>query len=80
MKPRLQVITPNATPEEVAAIVAAIAALEAERAAHAVAAAEHAAGGQVSEWVRASRLTARRGGMTRGPWRMSGRVKRRARA
>jgi len=31
-------------------------------------------------WVRASRLTARRAGLLRGPWRLSGRIDRRARA
>ena len=34
----------------------------------------------VSQWVRASRLTARRAGMQRGQYRLSGRMGRRARA
>ena len=76
----LRVITPSATPDEIAAIVAALSALEAERAAAAAALAANAAGDEMSQWVRASRIVARRAGMTRGPWRLSGRVARRARA
>jgi hypothetical protein len=73
-RPALRVISPDATEEEVAAIVAAIA--ECTRAA--------SAAGEPSdtlqEWTRASRLTARRAGLQRGPWRLSGRIGRRARA
>jgi hypothetical protein len=68
----LRVISPDATPEEVAAIVAAIAACTAPGASDA-----EAAG--LAEWVRASRLVSRRVGRVRGPWRFSGRVARRAR-
>src|SRR6266545_3017073 len=46
-------------------------------------AAARASGGdseRIDAWVRVSRLTARRAGMLRGPWRLSGRISRRARA
>ena len=76
--PPLQVISGDATPEEVAAITAAIATVMAEREAAARAAAT--AGPDMSAWIRASRLTARRAGLSRGPWRLSGRIGRRARA
>jgi hypothetical protein len=82
--PALRVITPDATPEEVAAITAAIAVVEQERAAAAAAATAAAAPGddaaRLSAWVRASRLSARRAGLQRGQWRLSGRLGRRSRA
>ena len=79
--PPLQVISGDATPEEVAAITAAVAVVYAEREAAARAAAlAGAPHEQSSAWVRASRLTARRAGLMRGPWRLSGRIGRRARA
>jgi hypothetical protein len=79
--PPLQVISGDATPEEVAAITAAVAVVFAEREAEARAAVlADAPGDQLSAWVRASRLTARRSGLMRGPWRLSGRIGRRARA
>lgn len=69
-------ISPDATPEEVAAVLATFAVLEAQRAS--------AVGDDgpepVSNWVRASRLTARRSGLQRGEYRLSGRIGRRARA
>jgi len=71
-------ITPEPSPEEVAAIVAAFAAIDAEDAASARAgraSAEH-----LSVWVDASRRSAQRAGLQRGPWRLSGRIARRARA
>jgi hypothetical protein len=70
----LRVITPGATPEQTAAIVAAIAAATAARAT----VAPDAEPG--SRWVAASRLGARRAGLSRGDWRLSGRIGRRARA
>jgi hypothetical protein len=79
----LQVISGDATPAEVAAITAAVTALAAERAAAATAAAVAAAEAPaetLDAWVRTSRLTARRAGLMRGPWRLSGRIGRRARA
>jgi hypothetical protein len=70
--PALRVITPDATPEEVAAIVAAIAAAT-------EAAAPEPEAPVLDEWVHASRLVSRRIGRVRGPWRFSGRVARRTR-
>jgi hypothetical protein len=68
----LRAISPDATPEEVAAIVAAIAACTSPGATD-----TEATG--LAEWVRASRLVSRRVGRVRGPWRFSGRVARRTR-
>ncbi len=76
-RPPLQIISGDATPDEVAAITAALAVVYAERDAAARAARSDAGGGN---WVRASRLGARRAGLMRGPWRLSGRIGRRARA
>jgi len=78
-RPPLRVISPEATTGEVAAITAALSVVYAEREA-AARAAKSAAGDALSAWVRASRLTARRTGLMRGPWRLSGRIGRRARA
>ena len=66
-------ISPAATPEEVAAIVAAIAATQ-------PAAVEAAVDDTLHEWVHAARLRSHRAGLQRGPWRLSGRIGRRARA
>ncbi|MGH8971796.1 MAG: hypothetical protein ACRD0C_01140 [Acidimicrobiia bacterium] len=75
----LAAVPEGASPEEVAAIVAALAVLEEERrAALAPPSADRAA--HLDAWVRASRLTGRRAGLIRGPWRLSGRIGRRARA
>jgi hypothetical protein len=71
----LALITPDATPEEVAAIVAALAAVQAT-----APGAEIDATDDLHEWVHAARLRSRRAGLQRGPWRMSGRLGRRARA
>jgi len=68
----LRSISPEATPDEVAAIVAALSVLQAS--------AGPCADAEGATWVRASRLSARRAGLMRGPWRLSGRVARRARA
>jgi hypothetical protein len=77
----VQVLSPEATPEEAAAISTAFAVLLREREAAAQAAARTAeSGDELHAWVRASRLTARRTGLMRGPWRLSGRIGRRARA
>lgn len=74
---QLRSISPDATPEEVAAITAALAASIASPAA---ADAGPAAGDGVSLWVHAARLSARRAGYARGEWRLSGRMGRRSRA
>jgi hypothetical protein len=72
MTARLRVINPDATPEEVAAIVAALSLLT-MRSPSSVPAEE------ADEWVRAARFRARRATLSRGPWRMSGRIARRVR-
>jgi len=78
----LAAVPSGASPEEVAAIVAALAAIDAEDRARAAAAA--AAGstdtGRVDAWVTAARLSNRGAGFTRGPWRLAGRLSRRKRA
>jgi len=71
--PRLRAISPDATPAEVAAIVAAVTACLPR--ARAVPPAD-----VLDEWVHAARLRAHRGGLHRGPWRLSGRRPGRARA
>jgi hypothetical protein len=70
------VITPDATDEEVAAILAAIAEQTRSAAVHA-GTDDH---GSLREWTHASRVTSRRSGLQRGPWRLSGRIGRRSRA
>lgn len=72
----LRSISPDATPEEVAAITAAIAASMRSAAADATA----ARAGSESMWVQAARLSGRRAGYSRGEWRLSGRLGRRSRA
>lgn len=80
-RPVFRVVTPDASPDELAAITAAIEVVQRERASAAASATAAAAGiEQLDAWVRVSRLTARRAGMLRGPWRLSGRIDRRARA
>jgi hypothetical protein len=75
----LRSIAPDATPEEVAAITAAItvsvASLRRAPAGDAAGTTEEG-----STWVNAARLTARRGAYSRGAWRLSGRLGRRSRA
>jgi hypothetical protein len=73
MPARLRSISPDATPEEVAAILAA---LGARRGAYSAPADDDT----LHEWVRAARLQSHRSGLQRGPWRLSGRLSRRARA
>jgi hypothetical protein len=72
-------IPEGASPEEVAAIVAALAVLEDERRAG-VPPPSADRGARLDAWVRASRLTGRRAGLIRGPWRLAGRIGRRSRA
>jgi len=81
--PALRVISPDASPEEVAAITAAFEVVQRERAQAAARASAADTGGDADHldaWVRAARLTGRRAGMLRGPWRLSGRIDRRSRA
>jgi Acyl-CoA carboxylase epsilon subunit len=70
----LRSVSPDATPEEIAAILAALASLEPA----AVEAGDD--DDTLHEWVRASRLRSHRSGLQRGPWRLSGRIGRRSRA
>lgn len=79
---RLSSVPSGATAEEVAAIVAALAAIDAEERARAAAAAPAAAGDEdrIDAWVRSARLSGRGAGFTRGPWRLAGRLSRRHRA
>ena len=72
----------GATAEEVAAIVAALAAIDADERAMAAAAASAAGGDEdrIDAWVRSARLSGRAAGFTRGPWRLAGRLSRRHRA
>ena len=77
---RAEVVGGNPTPEQVAAIVAALSVIEAERAVAAAAAAAIAGRRRLaSMWVEASRRSAQRAGMQRGPWRLSGRLGKRSR-
>ena len=73
-RPMLRVLNPDATDEETAAILAAVT-LCTQGAASAT-----ASGDTLQEWVRGTRLSARRAGLQRGPWRLSGRIGRRTRA
>jgi hypothetical protein len=70
----------TASDEEVAAVLAVLSVLENERPVMlaAPASADQSAG--LDSWVRASRLSGRRTGLARGPWRLSGRISRRSRA
>jgi hypothetical protein len=70
----LRSISPEATTEEVAAILAAIAA------ATPTAVVEERKDDTLHEWVHAARLRSHRAGLQRGPWRLSGRITRRSRA
>jgi hypothetical protein len=74
MAAHLRSISPAATPEEIAAILAAVASLEPGPAAG------DGADDTLHEWVRAARLRSHRSGLQRGPWRLSGRIGRRSRA
>jgi len=74
-RPVLRVLNPDATDEEVAAILAAVAVCT-----QVPAVASTGSGGNLHEWVRGTRLSARRAGLQRGPWRLSGRIGRRTRA
>jgi hypothetical protein len=79
-RPPLVVVPPGATAEEVAAVVATLTALAEDRRQAAATVSCGDPGERLDAWVRAARLSARRAGMTRGPWRLSARVSRRHRA
>jgi hypothetical protein len=74
---RAEVVGGNPTPEQVAAIIAALTVIEADRAA--AAATVRVPDEALSMWVEASRRSAQRAGMQRGPWRLSGRLGKRSR-
>jgi hypothetical protein len=73
-RPVLRSISPEATPEEIAAILAAIAATQP------VPVETDDRDDTLHEWVHAARLRSHRAGLQRGPWRLSGRIGRRSRA
>jgi hypothetical protein len=73
-RPVLRAVTPDATDEEVAAILAAVASVPTTVIAPAT------DDDTLHEWVRSARLSARRTGLQRGPWRLSARIGRRSRA
>jgi hypothetical protein len=64
------------TPEEVAAVTAVTIALQQQRV---VVAEPEAPNDQLRMWVEASRRSAQRALLQRGPWRLSGRLGRRSR-
>jgi hypothetical protein len=70
-------ITPTPTDDEAAAIAAAMAIVEQQRVA---AARAEPKDDTLHVWVEASRRSAQRAGLQRGPWRLSARLSRRARA
>jgi hypothetical protein len=73
-------ITPAPTDEEAAAITAAVTAVLEMQARARTAAARTAHDDTLHLWVEASRRTAQRAALQRGPWRLSGRLPRRSRA
>jgi hypothetical protein len=76
---RAEIVGGNPSAEQVAAIVAALAVIEAEQAAARAAVPAGPAVDSLSMWVEASRRSAQRAGMQRGPWRLSGRLGKRNR-
>jgi hypothetical protein len=72
-RPVLRAIAPEASPEEVAAILAALEVCTRGGA-------RTPGDDTLHEWVRTSRLRSHRSGLRRGPWRLSGRMPRRSRA
>jgi hypothetical protein len=76
----LVAVPSGAGPEEVAAIVAAVSVLvEQRRRAAGAPTGDGEEPARLDAWVRASRLSGRRAGLTRGPWRLAGRIGRRSR-
>jgi len=74
---RAEVVGGNPTSEQVAAIIAALSVIETERGS--TVAQPHAPVESLDMWVEASRRSAQRAGMQRGPWRLSGRLGKRSR-
>jgi hypothetical protein len=77
---RLASVPSGATAEEVAAIVAALAVIDAEDRARVAAGTAGVDDDRIDAWVRSARLSGRGAGFTRGPWRLGGRLSRRHRA
>jgi hypothetical protein len=73
---RIESIRPEPTDTELAAITAALGLLASRRRAAAPAPQPD----RLTVWVDASRRSAQRAGLQRGPWRLSGRIARRSRA
>ncbi|HEX5614731.1 MAG TPA: acyl-CoA carboxylase epsilon subunit [Acidimicrobiia bacterium] len=73
---RIESIRPEPTDVEVAAITATLGLLATRRRDAGV----HPEPERLSVWVDASRRSAQRAGLQRGPWRLSGRIARRSRA
>jgi hypothetical protein len=69
----------NPTPEEVVAVTVAVTALLEQQLQASAAATEPAPREWLSVWVEASRRSAQRSSLQRGPWRISGRIARRSR-
>jgi hypothetical protein len=79
-RPIIGSITPSPTKVQAAAIAAAIVVLDEQQRAEAAANAAAAPSPErLSVWVDASRRSAQRAGLQRGPWRLSGRIARRSR-
>jgi hypothetical protein len=77
---RAEIVGGNPSAEQVAAIVAALSVIESERVAQVAAAGPASApDDSLHMWVEASRRSAQRAGMQRGPWRLSGRLAKRSR-
>jgi hypothetical protein len=77
---RIAAIHGNPTPDEVVAITVAVTALLDEASAPVAAApAATQPADWLSVWVEASRRSAQRSTLSRGPWRISGRIARRSR-
>jgi hypothetical protein len=72
-------ISGNPTPEEVVAVTVAVTALLDQQLQASAAVAEPARRDWLSVWVEASRRSAQRSSLQRGPWRISGRIARRSR-
>jgi hypothetical protein len=76
-------ISGNPTPEEVVAITVAVTSFAEQQEAAAAAAVASptptASSEWLSVWVEASRRAAQRSSLSRGPWRISGRIARRSR-
>jgi hypothetical protein len=69
----------NPTPEEVVAVTVAVTAIAEQQLQASVTVDEPARRDWLSVWVEASRRSAQRSSLQRGPWRISGRIARRSR-